>query len=490
MPHRRTTVVPFALGLFCGALTLSACSSDADAPRSVEVVPSNEPATEEEPARAPEMTFIATYPATLLYALDGAAGLRNHDPGYRAWLVGNDEEAPWLDDYAARRDGWTRSRVADHGGGAGAFDVCGWTTRTVPELTTCLEDVVLPFDHAVLKRALDEADRRLAPKWPAIEARLGELASAMAKSLETEPAKRLFATLRHEASLDERAPLRFEVVLVGKPPGDHTFAHQVGAHLVHEVGDTSTSGDLLGVAFHEIAHLAHFMSPERAAFERAFLQRGDDGWLAANLWDEVVATAFGNGLAAEAFDPAFRVERSFYADVAIDTLGRALYQEWTSGRDVRLDRDLAEHLTQLAGTKLGPEARSAGRHLWYLSVTAESSSTLATVLDGYTGRGLYRDRPIDETMAAPKGLPPWGARVVLATAAEMSAHPALVTRTSMPEGSWNTALEGHAAAVFRRTDEDGAPLLVVVAPDDAGLKKAFPALLRRPQMVPEGWTAW
>lgn len=41
---------------------------------------------------------------------------------------------------AARRDTWTRRRVSDAGGGAAAFDVCGWTASTLEELKTCLGD--------------------------------------------------------------------------------------------------------------------------------------------------------------------------------------------------------------------------------------------------------------------------------------------------------------------------------------------------------------
>ena len=64
-----------------------------------------------------EIRFSAQYPATLLYALDGAAGVRNRDEGYRRWLVG--EEVPeWLTAYAARRPRWGQTIRPDAGGGA------------------------------------------------------------------------------------------------------------------------------------------------------------------------------------------------------------------------------------------------------------------------------------------------------------------------------------------------------------------------------------
>jgi hypothetical protein len=435
------------------------------------------------------MKFVATYPATLLYALDGAAGLRNHDPGYRAWLVGN-ERPGWLADYAAHRDSWQGVVRDDAGGGAPTFDVCGWTTQTLEETRKCLDDVVPWTEHAILEKALDEADQRLSPKWPAIEAHLTSLTAELARSLATQTAGELFQKLRREASLSDDTPLRFNVVVVGKPPSNHSYARQVGGYLVHEAGGDETSGGLLGVAFHEMAHLAHHMSPERPALDRSFLALGDSGRLAANVWDEVVATAFGNGLAAEAFDPAFRVGESFYADEHLDAVGRALYLEWKAGLDVRLGPSLAKDLTRLVDANWSPDERPVGRYLWYVAISAEAQSTLAGALDGIDARSAYRTQPIDDAMAAPSGLPPWAPRVVLATVDELVAHRNLVARTGIPEGSWTSAVDAHRAAAFRRTDPDGTLLFVIVAKDPESLGKAMPDFARLGHMVEDGWTSW
>jgi hypothetical protein len=424
-----------------------------------------------------------------MYALDGAAGLPKHDPGYRAWLFG-DDEPKWLATYAKRRDSWTRPWHDDAGGGASEFDTCGWTTETFDELRACLEEVVPSEDLPTLSVALSDTHAHLSAKWPLIEERLKKLGVELTAALATEPALDLVRKLRREASLADETELRFSLVLVGKPPGSHSYARQMGAHLVHEVSPSETSGGLLGVAFHEMAHLAHRMSPERPALEAAFVLLGDSGRLAGNAWDEVVATAFGNGLAAEAFDPAFRVSGSFYDDELLDALGRALYLEWRAGQEVRLGAPLAARLTRLVDANGWAERSPVGRYLWYLVVTAERSSTLAKALDGIDTRSAYRSRPIDDTMSARVGLPPWAPRVVLATVDELAAHPALVARTEIPEKSWTSALLGHRAAAFRRTDASGALMFVIVANDATALESAMPEFAALPRMVPEGWTSW
>jgi hypothetical protein len=473
--------------LLAMAVTSTACSVEPSTPEPP--APPEKTQEADAPKTTAPLEFVATYPATLLYALDGAAGLRNHDAGYRRWLVGNEDPA-WLEAYAARRNTWDRKRRNDAGGGAAAFDVCGWTSQTVEELKVCLDDVVPALDRTILMTALDESDRLLQPKWPAVEARFATLKPELDAALSTDHAAELFRILRREASLPEDTKLRFKVVLVGKPKSDHSFARQAGEHLVHEVDENTAAGSLLGVAFHEIAHLAHHMSPERAAFERSFMDFGDSGKLAANLWDEVVATAFGNGLAAEVFDPKFGVERSFYADEWIDVLGRALYLEWKAGLDVRLGAGLAKDLTRLVDAKWPLEKRSMARLLWYVTVTADDRAALDAAFEGIDVRSGYRSRPIDETMSAQSDLPPWASRIVLATPEQLAAHPALAERVGMDEGSWTSELAAHDTAVFRRTESDGTLLFVVLGKDAPTLAKAMPSLARRPRIVSEGWTSW
>lgn len=483
------TIAPLrTLGLLL-AIHLAACSSTrvtTPTDNSGAAPPANDAGETRPPS---SLTFVATYPATLLYALDGAAGERNHDEGYRAWIVG-DAEPQWIQDYARRRKAWGARRRPDAGGGAPAFDVCGWTAPTLDEAIACLEDVVPEADRPTLRTALREADKMLSPKWPEIEAHLATLMPELEAKLASPDAAYLTRILRREASLPDETPIHFQTVLVGKPPGSHSYARQTGEYLLHEVDEKDTAGSLLGTAFHEMAHLVHSMSPVRNAFEEEFMPLGDHGRLAANVWDEVVATAFGNGLAAEKFDPSFSAKSSFYADAPIDALGHALYENWKAGVDVRLDRALAERLTEWVDTSWPTDENSVGRYLWTVTVSAQDRTALEGALEGVRYRAASRTRPIDDRIAAAAGFPPWSPRVVLATSADLVAHPALVARVTMPAGSWEPALDGHRGAVFRRTESDGTILFVVVAPDVTALRIAMPAFTRLPRMVDEGWTSW
>jgi hypothetical protein len=436
---------------------------------------------------AASVRFFAGYPATLFYALDAAAGERNRDAGYRAWLVG-DEPAPWLAAYAERRQEWSESTRPDHGGGASTFDICGWEAHELEDAIRCLDGVLGESDRQVAVTALRAADRRLRPRWTEIGAHIVDLVPDLEQELHGPTARALLRTLRETAGLPEDAALQFNVVLVAKPPGAHSFARQAGQFLVHEVRADETAGHLLAIAFHEIAHLAHFMSPRREEMERAFLPLGDSGKLAGNVWDEVVATAFGNGLAASHLDPEFRVSRSFYTDPWIDALGRALYREWQAGLDVRLGPQLAARLTQLVDQEWPENQRPLARYLWYVTVYAQERALLREVLRGVEFRGAARTTPIIDALPPGPKVPPWAPRLVLITVDELARREGLVSRAGIPAKSWEDALAASAAAVFRHDDADGVLLLVIVARSPETLHLATPALVQLPRMVATGWT--
>lgn len=437
---------------------------------------------------AASVRFFAGYPATLFYALDAAAGERNRDAGYRAWLVG-DEPAPWLAAYAERRQEWSESTRPDHGGGASTFDICGWEARELEDAIRCLEAVLGESDRQVAVTALREGDRRLRPRWPEIGAHIVDLVPDLGQELRRPTARALLRTLRATAGLAQDAALHFNVVLVAKPPGAHSFARQAGQYLVHEVRADETAGHLLAIAFHEIAHLAHFMSPRREEMERAFLPLGNSGKLAGNVWDEVVATAFGNGLAASRLDPEFRVSRSFYTDPWIDALGRALYREWQAGLDVRLGPQLAARLTQLVDREWPENQRPLARYLWYVSVYAQERGLLGEVLRGVEFRGAAGTTPIIDALPPGPKVPSWAPRLALITVDELARREGLAARAGIPARSWEAALAVSEAAVFRHDDADGVLLLVIVARSAEALRLAVPAFVQLPRMVAAGWTA-
>jgi len=114
----------------------------------------------------------AGYPATLLYALDGAAGERNHDPGYRDFLLGTGSAEPsWLVDWRERRPRWSRF-VDDADGGRQPFRVCSYESQSVESLKDCLAKNVEPGDVPIIGAALREADRLLRPRFDSLATKL------------------------------------------------------------------------------------------------------------------------------------------------------------------------------------------------------------------------------------------------------------------------------------------------------------------------------
>lgn len=455
---------------------------------------SNEPAPEapaprETPAPTPSETHdpirvSARYPATLLYALDGAAGMPNHDAGYARWLLGSDVRPAWLVAYGARRPSWSGATRAD---AAPELDTCGWSTESYDALVACVRRVLPEGERAIAETALREAHALLQPRWESISVRPRSLVPELETVVRSEVARGLSTTLRRSSRLPEATPLAFEVVLVAKPPGSHSFARQQGPYLVHEVDPKVTVGSLASVTFHEIAHLAHALSPARADTERAFMAHGDAGKVAANIWDEAVATAFGNGLAAEKLDPTFRAAASFYDDTWIDTVGRALYLGWKEGREPTLGPTLAPLMVETVGRVWPEDKRAAERYLWSCTIRADDKSVLAGALEGIHARSVYRRTPVDDTVPGEVDLPPWAPRVVLVTAAQLEARPALRKRVAIPEESWTDALVTTGTAVFRHDDADGTLVLVIVADDVERLRTALPRFARG-TMTRAGWS--
>jgi len=474
---------PLLLALVIG------CAPAAEAPAPAPPEPADPPAAPAPDAPAADepspIQFQVRYPATLLYALDGAAGRPNHDLGYRKWLLG-DEQPAWLTAYAERRSTW-------NGGGsderAPAFDTCGWTTDTLEALIECVEGVVSFTDRPIAVTALREADARLRPRWEAVSAPSQALVPQLERAAASPEARELVVALRHAAQLPPGSALAFDVVLVVKPPGPSSRAHQQGPYLVHEVGSKETAGGLLSVTFHEIMHLASALSPVRDETERGFMALGDSGKVAANIWDEAVATAFGNGLAAEKLDPAFRPDASFYNDTWIDTMGRAIYLDWKAGRDIQLGPSLAPYLTSVADRVWPAAERQASRYLWYCDVRADDAAALKGAFEGISTRSAYQRASIDDALAPEPRLPPWATRVVLVTKQRLADRPALRTRLGIPDGSWTAPLEATNAAVFRHDDPDGALVLVFVAETVETLRGALPTFARSSAMVSAGWTS-
>ncbi len=433
------------------------------------------------PARAgePEIRVSAGFPATLLYALDAAAGERNRDAGYRAWIVDGDENPEWLRAYAARRRLWNGVGPQAREG-APSYEICAWESADLEPFVACVREALPSGDAEVAERALRAAAARLGPRWPALRRRVDRLVPPLEAALRGDGVRALLAELRASTGLAEDARLDVRVVLVAKPDSRHWFGHQWGPYMVHEVGRGDAPGPLLAAAMHEVAHLAHARSPWRASMEAAFAELGDDGLFVANAWDEAVATAFGNGLAAARLDPGFREDAQFYADPVVDALGRALYRAWREGGTRALGPALAADLVRLARAAVPAEKRTVDRHLWYATVYGKARDAL---LRAVRYRNAAQFLELHDDVPAGRGLPPWAARVVLATRDELAARPALLARLGVDAPALDAALD-RGAAVLR----PDAALFVVVARAGAELKAAARAFSKLPKLPARGWT--
>ncbi|MFO0683132.1 MAG: hypothetical protein U0234_13835 [Sandaracinus sp.] len=438
------------------------------------------------PARAAllaELTVTMPRLATTMWALDAAAGVRNRDPHLREWLdLGNEEEPAWLAAYRERRDHWTESVRDD---GTPRFLACALESETRETLDTCLAGVLSEDDLAIARAAIDEADRRIAPHWAPMQAQLEALVHAMRDGIASEDGQALLALLRHEATLGD-APLRFGVVLVATPDDELTRAQQVGTLLPCEIDTHAEAPTLLGIAYHEIAHLAHARSPERAAMDGAFVARGDEGVLAAAVWDEAVACAFGNGLAQARFDPAFvPAEESYYADPVIDRLGHVLQREWAEGADLVVGAALAAHLSELVEREVPASERPLDRYLWYTSFYAESVDVVRAGRPA--GRRAFSGHaPVEDALPRDADLPPWAPRIAVLGAATLGERPALQATLGMSDA--DRTPPGGAAAVWRGRASDGSMVFAVVTRDEADGPRAAAAFVALPALPAEGWS--
>lgn len=436
------------------------------------------------PAPLVALTVATPRLATTMWALDAAAGVRNRDPHLREWLaLADGEEPPWLAAYRERRDHWTATLRDD---GTPAFLACALESETREALDTCLGAVLSAEDLAVARVAIDEADRRIEPHWARLRDHLETLAARMRAGIESDEGRALLALLRHESSLGE-IPLRFEVVLVATPDDELSRAQQLGTILPCEVDTNAEAPTLLGIAFHEIAHLAHARSPGRAAMDAAFAAQGDDGVLAAVVWDEAVACAFGNGLAQARFDPDFDpASESYYADPVIDRLGHVLHHEWAGGADVVVGADLATHLSTLVQREVPASERTFDRYLWYLSLYADSVDVVRAGRPA--GRRSFSGHaPVEDALPRDPDQPPWAPRLAVMTASALAERPVL--RASLGMSDADATPPGGAASIWRGRGTDGSLVFGVVVRDEAEAAAAAARAVALPSLPPAGWSS-
>ncbi|MBI3843480.1 MAG: hypothetical protein HY292_02460 [Planctomycetes bacterium] len=113
---------------------------------------------------APSFEVFANYPATLVHALDAAAGRAHHGSGYRDWLLGPGASDPdWLRVYREKRPTWTSNRD-DGDGPYEPYSRVSHDATSVDELVTRPGSVLSADDLVLARNAIVSADKLLAPR--------------------------------------------------------------------------------------------------------------------------------------------------------------------------------------------------------------------------------------------------------------------------------------------------------------------------------------
>lgn len=442
-----------------------------------------------------ELAIVPPRVASVVYALERVAARGGGDARYRTWLSAPGEtSAPaWLEAYTALR-GRDRRSVDRGDGPYDPHAACGYDAESSAAVIGCWSELLAADELEVAARALREADARLDAHWQRLAPALATAQRELHRIAHSEAGHALAEQLAELAQLPADARLVFQVVLVAKPPGGPYRASQAGRSLVLEVDAERPAAERAPVMFHELAHLVSRHAPGLAALERAFEGRGQAGLVAASLWGEAFATAYGNGLAAARLGRVHELggsastQRAWYDDEAIDALGRALYPRLRDGPPLRLDATLGAELLRLL-PEAWPRERWRPRDAFgKVHVLAEDRATSSAFERELRPAQLARDVPLpkdlERRLAEPAPLP----RVLLATLDTLRARPGLARALGLEPSELVGRVTTEGPSVYFRERESGAPLVLVSAATPDALAAAARAFATTTPLAPPGWS--
>lgn len=425
--------------------------------------------------------------ATLIYALDGAAGEIRHAAGYPA-MLGITGEPPWLSSYRAAR-AELRGQVEDEDGWYTPITRCSYEHGDVEEFLRCAKPVAGEHFPAI-EAAVREADRRLSPKWEATANDLAGFAKELERACVGSTADALLAKLREISALPEGVPLSFQVVLVSKPMGGKNHAHQEGAFLVLEASREMRAARLSSVVFHEIAHLAFHRAPTAVnALEASLAARGDVGVVAGNLWEESLASAFGNGIAAEKLDAEWHESDSMYADPAVDAVGHALFRRMRAGETFSLSSAAAGRVAEVVDTAW-PRARWRLRDvLQRVVLFADDLETAHTFAVRVRAIASYTKAPFGDDLDRAAKAPPGTPRLVLTSRDSLKQRKNVLSALGLSAKELDKRLAASPAFLRWTHDAQGIPLVVVVGRDATSMRAAVDKWSSSGTLPVTEWTA-
>ena len=420
--------------------------------------------------------------------------------------------SPWFDDWVQRPPTWlkeyraayTRLRRSPYythtiGRGFEAQLYCSYDDRSIPELIECLQRLATLSDAQAIKVAVENVDRRMRPQWVKHKGRLDAFARSMQTVLDSPGSAELMSQLRWFYDLEPSKHLDLILVLALIPPHGPKYkggGNQFDAFMTLGVNLDQTPSKHAQTFFHELAHLAHRHTRYEESFDLGLAAGGTAGSIARSYADEAIASAFGQGLAAERLEPEFDPAKAvFYHHPAIDRIGRGLYQYWRDDRSIRYGNAFGQQLARITLQSYPPTAWTFADYLSRcvllhthdqvitilrstlrprVSVFKRWVLTVETIPDSYAYH-LYKSELI----------------LVILPESEMAKRPKMLEQFGTTKSAMHAFLSKHKGGYFWNPDTGKWPLLLITGRDANQMLRSTQSLFSRARKIKPipGWHA-
>lgn len=248
--------------------------------------------------------------------------------------------------------------------------------------------------------------------------------------------------------------------------------------------------------FHELAHLADRHTRYEEAFDLGLASGGAAGSIARAYADEAIASAFGQGLAAQRFDAAFDPTKAvFYHHPGIHQIGRGLYEYWREHRSIRYGNALGQQMARITLERYPPSAWTFGDYLSRFvllhthdqvitilrstirprySVLKRWVLTLETIPDSYVYH-LYKSELL----------------LVILPESEIAKRPKMLQQFGTTKTAMHAFLAKHKGGYFWNPDAGKWPVLLITGRDANQMLRSTHSLFSRARKIKPlpGWHA-
>ena len=430
----------------------------------------------------PVFEVLAPYTASMLH------GVEHADPEHEENRVAEGLPA-MLRAFQARSPNWLRSPYHQHIDATFVpHRACAYRDVPFETFLECVRRVLPARDAGFALEALRAYHVLAAQQWRQWSGYLGPIARELSRKVQGREGQELSEILFGAAGVDPFKLPRFQIVLVRQPPGSRLLGAREERTLVLAIGGDRSVASLAETAFHELAHYAVQYSSRVERIEIEFQNFGDIGAIAANHWNEALATAFGQGLAASRLNPRFCFQRSMYGNETVDALAHALYLVWRGDPYLELGPTFARRFVNIAKESWPPNKWQRSDFLARAEVYAPSSGALDTFQDRMRAQRFWGRAPIPAHFSRDPQAPPMVARIILATPGDLKAAP-WVTQSLGITADDLRRQPGHTGkAELWRRQPNGARLILVLGRTPNLLNEAIVHFWAKADARPsEGW---